>query len=224
MRNKSLFIGSISAFAGILLVILLLINLIVVQDFFLKYTNNKYHVYENLSMSASELDKVTEQMVAYVKGAVDSPQILVEIGERDVEFFNAKEIGHLKDVRELISKIYVFMLILFAICIIGSAYLMKKKAYDVLAKSIYFAWGIIVLVAVGIGVTALVDINLVIDGFHKLFLGDSTWVLNPSLDRSVWMFMKGMYQDVLIVIGMIIVMVCVASIGGAIIVKKRVIK
>lgn len=224
MRNKSLFIGSISAFAGILLVILLLINLIVVQDFFLKYTNNKYHVYENLSMSASELDKVTEQMVAYVKGAVDSPQILVEIGERDVEFFNAKEIGHLKDVRELISKIYVFMLILFAIYIIGSAYLMKKKAYDVLAKSIYFAWGIIVLVAVGIGVTALVDINLVIDGFHKLFLGDSTWVLNPSLDRSVWMFMKGMYQDVLIVIGMIIAIVYVSSIGGAIIVKKRVIK
>ena len=224
MKNKNLFIGSISAFAGILLVILLLIHFIVVQDFFLKYTNNKYHVYENLSMSASELDKVTEQMVAYVKGEVDSPQITVKIGDKETEFFNKKELGHLLDVRELISKLYVFMVLLFVICIAGGTYLIKKKAYDLMAKSIYLAWVMIVLVAAGIGITALVDINLVIDGFHKAFLGDSSWVLNPSLDRSVWMFMKGMYQDVLVVIGLIIAVVCIVSISGAVIVKKRVLK
>lgn len=224
MKIKSLLTGSISAFAGILLVILLLINFIIVQDDFLKYTNNKHHVHKNLSMSSSELDKVTERMVAYVKGEVDSPQIVVEIAGKETEFFNKKEIGHLADVRELVSKLYAGMLCLSVVCVLGVVCLVKNKAYDAMIKGVFFAWGMIILIAAGIGITALIDIHFVIDGFHKLFLGDSVWVLNPSLDRSVWMFMSGMYVDVLIVIGLIVAVVGSLSIGGAIIVKKVVLK
>ncbi len=222
MKNRNLFMGSISAFAGILLVILLLINLFVVQDDFLKYTNHKYHVEKNLSMSTEALDRVTEQMVAYVKSAVDSPQIIVEINGKDTEFFNQKEIGHLLDVRELISKLYITMLCMCIVCVIGMGNLIRKKAYDAVVNGIIFAWGILVFIVAGIGIAALVDINLVIDGFHEMFLGDSTWVLNPSLDRSVWMFMTNMYEDVLIVIGGIVGAVALISIGTAVIAKKRI--
>ena len=222
MKNKNLFMGSISAFAGILLVILMLINLFVVQDSFLKYTNHKYHVEENLAMSSAELDKVTEKMVAYVKGMTDSPQIIVEINGKKTEFFNEKEIGHLFDVRELVSKLYVAMLVMCVVCVIGMRNIIKKKAYDAVINGVFLAWGILVFIVAGIGVAALVDINLVIDGFHEMFLGDSTWVLNPSLDRSVWMFMTNMYEDVLIVIGVIVGTVAFTSMGTAWIARKRI--
>lgn len=222
MKIKNLLAGSISAFAGILLVILLLVNLIVVQDSFLKYTNNKHHVYKNLLMSSSELDKVTEQMVAYVKGKVDSPQIVVEIAGQQTEFFNQKEIGHLADVRELIAGLYVGMVCMAVVCVIGFVYLVKKKFYDVIAKGVFVAWGLIIGMAVVIGIVALIDIHFVIDGFHKLFLGGSTWVLNPALDRSIRMFRTDMYIDVLIVIGCIIAVVGILSVSGATLGVRRI--
>ena len=116
MKNRSFFMGSISALAGILLVILLLIQTIVVQDEFLNYTNHKYRVEKNLAMSTEALEKVTEQMVAYVKGYVDTPQIIVNINGTETEFFNQKEIGHLLDVKELIFRIYGVMVGLFVVC------------------------------------------------------------------------------------------------------------
>ena len=222
MKNKHLFIGSISAFAGILLVILLLVSLFVVQDNFLKYTNHKYRVHENLAMSSSELDKAAEQMVAYVKGQIDSPQVVVEVNGTKTEFFNQKEIGHLQDVRELIGGLYIGMACLFLICIAGEVALAKKKNYSAVINGIFIAWAFIIVLAVGIGIIALIDIDFVITGFHELFLADSAWVLNPSLDRSVWMFMTNMYQDVLIVIGAIVLGTAFVSMGGALVAQKKI--
>ena len=221
MKNKSLFIGSISALAGILLVILVLINYFLVQDSFLKYTNHKYSVHDELLMDSSELDKVVEQMVAYVKGQVNNPQVIVDINGRQMEFFNQKELGHLKDVLELISDVYAWMICLVVIFIIGEVILVKKKKYSSIINGVFIAWGIIVMLTMCVAIYAFIDINMVIDGFHMLFLGDSEWVLNPSLDRSVWMFMTDMYKDVVVAIGTIVVGTALVSMGIALVLQKK---
>ena len=223
MKNKYLFMGSISALAGILLIILIAINVILVQDEFLKYTNHKYYVEQNLAMTSDDLDKVTEQMISYVKGFSDSPQIVVPIKGAATEFFNKKEIGHLTDVRELIIKIYVFMVVALVVCVLGVRKLIKEKAFDALIHGVKRAWGGLLLVSVVIGILALIDIDLVITGFHVLFLSDSAWVLNPALDRSVWMFKTYMYVDVIIVIGCIVAAVAIASAVG-VVVGSRILK
>ena len=71
-------------------------------------------------------------------------------------------------------------------------------------------------------ISGKINIDFVITGFHELFLADSAWVLNPSLDRSVWMFMTNMYQDVLIVIGAIVLGTAFVSMGGALVAQKKI--
>lgn len=204
MKYKNLFIGSISAFAGILLVILLAVNCILVQESFVNHTNHKYGVEKNLSMEESELKEVVHAMISYVKGKSDSPQVVVEINGKDTAFFNEKEIGHLKDVRILIRNLYIAMLAMCCILAAGEGYLIYKKDYSAIRKGMLYAWGILFGLSVVIGILAIIDIEIVITGFHRMFLSDSKWVLNPALDRSVWMFRNDMYIDAILVLAGII--------------------
>ena len=221
MKYKNVFIGSISALAGILLVILVLVNCILVQESFLNYTNQKYSVEKNLSMTESDLKDVVHAMVSYVKGKTDSPQIKVEIKGNEVDFFNKKEIGHLEDVRILIRNIYIAMLAMCIVSVAGVGYLVYKKDYSAMRKGVLFAWMLMLLVSVLVGILAIIDIDIVVTGFHQIFLSGSKWVLNPALDRSVWMFRTFMYKDVVLVLGGIVAGVAAITIVPVVLIGKR---
>lgn len=208
-------VGSISALAGILLMILLLINCILVQDGFLNGTNAKYKVYKNVSMSEEELKVVVHHMIGYVKGQLDSPQVSVSIKDKQMEFFNEKELGHLKDVRTLVNNLYITMWAFLLMSFGGVGYLIYQKKYMEIVKGIEISWIVLGVVTVVVGILALIDIDLVVTGFHKMFLSNSQWVLNPALDRSVWMFRTRMYGDVIVVLGSIVVAVAAVSLGAA---------
>ena len=66
-----------------------------------------------------------------------------------------------------------------------------------------------------------IDIDIVVRGFHQMFLSGSKWVLNPALDRSVWMFRTYMYKDVILVLGGIIAGVATITIVPAVVIGKR---
>lgn len=206
--------GSISALAGILLVILLGIYLILIQDSFLNHTNHKYNVAEDLSMSEEALEEAVDGIIGYVKGRKDSPQTIVVIAGEETEFLNKKEIGHLEDIRVLLQKGYVLLGVLLILCIAGVFFLLKKEDLTSLLKGVRNAWGILLGVAAFLGVVAVIDLDMVVIGFHELFLSDSSWVLNPALDRSVWMFKDQMYKDAIIAIGLIVGSVAVLTLGG----------
>lgn len=221
MKFFKILLGSIPAFAGILLIILLAVNLAVVQDNFLNYTNRKYQVHKRLSMSEVDLEKTVHSMISYVKGKSDSPQITVEIRGEETEFFNHKEIGHLKDVRVLVKNLYGSMIILFVIFAIGEVILFVKREWNIIRKGIFTAWGIVIVLAATIGITALIDIDKVITCFHTMFLSESKWILNPALDRSVWMFRTKMYEDVIVAVGIIAVVTAFITIGGTLLLTRK---
>ena len=187
----------------------------------MNYTNHKYSIEKNLSMTESDLKNVVHSMVSYVKGQEDSPQITVEIKGNEVEFFNKKEIGHLEDVRILIQKIYISMIVMCFVFVVGEGYLIYKKEYSIIRKGALLAWGILLGVSVVIGILAIIDIDIVVRGFHQIFLSGSKWVLNPALDRSVWMFRSYMYKDVILVLGGIVIGVAAITIIPAVGFGKR---
>lgn len=221
MKYKNSFIGSISALAGILLVILMIVNGILVQESFLNYTNHKYGVEKNLSMTEADLKKVVHGMVSYVKGKIDSPQVTVKINDEDVEFFNKKELGHLEDVRVLIQHLYISMIVLMLICVAGEGYLIYKKDYNTMGKGVFLAWGILLSVAAIIGILAIIDIDIVVTGFHQMFLADSNWILNPAKDRSVWMFRTSMYKDVILVLAGIVGGTALVTLTASFVMKRK---
>lgn len=213
MKHINSVIGSISALAGILLVILIGVNSVLVQESFLNYTNQKYSVEQNLSMTEEDLQKAVHGMISFVKGKADTPQVTVQIKEQPVDFFNEKEIGHLEDVRLLLGNVYASMWIMLVVCVVGAGYLIYKKQYLQIQKGVKCAWLFLLAISLVVGLLAVIDIDIVITGFHKMFLSDSQWILNPALDRSVWMFRSYMYADVLFVLAGIIAGVAIISLG-----------
>ena len=204
MKLINYFWGSISALAGILLMICMIIDLTVVQSSFLNYTNEKYNVAEKLSVTDEELEKVVCTMISYVKGESEDAQIIVEVGGIKTEFFNQKELKHLLDVKNLMiifRKIKIVLTIPFGV---GTLFMLKKKKTKELATGIILTWFVLIVMSLVMGIMAIIDINNLVNGFHKLFFTDDTWILNPALDRSVWMFRSDMYKDVLLQIGKII--------------------
>lgn len=220
MKIKEYLLGSITIFAGIIFFLILLINIFLVQGSFLTYTNEKYQVDVSLSLSKEDLKKATYAMVDYVTGKIDSPQVTVSVKGKETDFFNEKEIGHLADVRAVIVLIYVIMAICGIVSLLGAVYLWKRNKLVALRKGVYIAWSIILVLALVIAFIAVIDINILIVGFHKLFFTNDNWMLNFATDRSVWMFKEVMYADALIRIGAITGGIAVVTLGGAIISKK----
>ena len=114
----------------------------------------------------------------------------------------------------MVKNIYVTMLVLFIISAVGEIILFVRKEWNIIWKGVLIAWGVLLVLTACIGITALVDIDNVITGFHQMFLSDSKWVLNPAKDRSVWMFRTNMYADVILAIGGIVAMTALITIGG----------
>lgn len=221
MKHINSVIGSISALAGILLVILIGVNSVLVQESFLNYTNQKYSVEQNLSMTEEDLQKAVHGMISFVKGKADTPQVTVQIKEQPVDFFNEKEIGHLEDVRLLLGNVYASMWIMLVVCVVGAGYLIYKKQYLQIQKGVKRAWLFLLAISLVVGLLAIIDIDLVVTGFHKMFLSDSQWILNPALDRSVWMFRSYMYADVLLALAGIVVATAAISIGPLVAYKLK---
>lgn len=221
MKTINYAIGTISALAGIIFIIYLGINTFLVQDSFLNHTNEKYGIAESLSMEEADLREAVHAMISYVKGGIDNAQIVVPIAGEDTEFFNEKELIHLMDVRNvlaLISKIAVGCLF---VCVAGEIYLVLVKDEKAVIKGVRYAWMLMLVAVLVIGVIAMEDINKIVVGFHELFFTNDLWLLNPATDRSVWMFKNEMYADALVRIAGIVGGTACVTLGGTTFYKKK---
>lgn len=214
-------IGIITALTGILAIVCLTVELLLVQPHFLNKCNEKYDIANQLSMESVELEQVVDTMVSYVKGGKQDAQVIVFIDGEKTEFFNEKELIHLTDVQKVLKLIRKIDISLFVISFLGVVVLLWKRKSKILFHSIYIAWGILLFLSAGIGIVAAKDINQIINGFHELFFANDLWMLDLSVDRSLWMFQEGMYTDALICIAAIIAGVCALSNGLATFVLTR---
>ena len=81
----------------------------------------KYHVLENLpEMTMEDLLAVTDEMMAYLRGNREDLHVSAVIGGETREFFNAREIAHMEDVRGLflgglmLRRVCILILLLLA--------------------------------------------------------------------------------------------------------------
>lgn len=81
----------------------------------------KYHVLEDLpEMTMEDLLAVTDEMMAYLRGNREDLHVSAVIGGETREFFNAREIAHMEDVRGLflgglmLRRICILILLLLA--------------------------------------------------------------------------------------------------------------
>lgn len=197
--NKIL--GIITALAGIFIIIYISFFTTVVKDSFLHETNRKLHIAEYLQMSEEDLDAVTTSMVSFVMGRQDTLQVQVEMAGVERGFFNEKEIVHIEDVRNLISGIRIFIMGCVIVFFAGTLYFWRKKQLFYLAKGYFVGLLFVIVLAMVVGILAVADITMVINGFHYLFFDNDLWIMNPATDKVVYLFTEDMYLDAVIRVG-----------------------
>ena len=160
----------------------------------------KYRVYEDIGIGLDDLVDVNTQMLDYL---IDKKDSLADItstinGEANVPFFNAKEIAHMEDVKNLfmrgLSLIYICLFISIAFLAI-LVYAAKKQALLILADSMLVGAVLFLVMILSLSAVIATDFTKYFIIFHEIFFTNDLWMLNPATDRLINMVPEGFFID-----------------------------
>lgn len=193
--------GIVTAMAGVLLLIYIAFFSAVMQPDFLKDVNIKLGTHTKLGMSEEDLEKVVNSMVFFTTGKQDTLQVRVTMHGVERNFYNEKEIAHIEDVRELVQKVRVCMIVCGIVWTLGTITLCCLKEKARLARGFLVSLSIVLLASMVIAIVAVIDMQAVVNGFHYLFFDNDLWWLDYRTDMVVWLFSNDMYGDAVVRIG-----------------------
>ena len=136
----------------------------------------KYDVIKNVNMEEKELLFVTEEMMSYLKGKRDNLNIEAVIDGEQQEFFNEKEIAHMKDVRVLFWGGQWLRRIGVIICVITVIFLLFQSKIEFLLKCLrngLISFIVFMAILVGIITTNFTKYFVI---FHKIFFSNNLWI------------------------------------------------
>ncbi len=173
----------------------------------------KYDVIKNVNMEEKELLFVTEEMMSYLKGKRDNLNIEAVIDGEQQEFFNEKEIAHMKDVRVLFWGGQWLRRIGVIVCIITVIFLLFQSKIEFLLKCLrngLISFIVFMAILVGIITTNFTKYFVI---FHKIFFSNNLWILNPETDRLINIVPEPFFIDtsirIVVIFFSIILFVCI---------------
>ncbi|EXG84187.1 MAG: TIGR01906 family membrane protein [Lacrimispora sphenoides] len=183
---------------------------------------NKYQVTQAVSMTMDDLLDVTGEMMSYLRGKRDNLHVDTTMGGVEREFFNAREIAHMEDVRGLFLgalSIRRGCLMIMVLCLIVLL-LLKTSFTRTFPKAVCAGTGIFFVLSAVIAFIISTDFTRYFIMFHHIFFKNDLWVLDPSTDMLINIVPEGFFRDTVVLIGFIylfsillILAVCLFLIG-----------
>ncbi len=158
---------------------------------------SKYQVTEDVKMEMDALLAVTKEMMTYLRGNRADLHVSTIVDGQPREFFNEREIAHMKDVRGL----FLGGLFLRRACIItvlvcvALLILLKARLRHVLPASVCVGTGLffaVILVLAGIISTDFTKYFVI---FHHIFFDNDLWILDPSTDLLINIVPEPFFMD-----------------------------
>lgn len=201
---------AISLFALVLMLTLSSLFLVSFNDAYYDKMYKKLEVAKTVGVDEERLMDVNSLLLAYIKGEKTSLDYVVEIDNKQVEFFNQKEKDHMVDVQVLYLNAKFVRNMSFIVSLVGAVLLMLSKDYknkvlmhDILGK-VLLSYGFIVG---AIGIVAFLDFDFFWTTFHELVFTNDLWLLNPQTDRLIMMvpleFFMGLVYRILAAVALI---------------------
>lgn len=185
-------------------------------------------LYEFIDIDEDDLKEITHEMMLYLKGDREDLIMHAEIMGEYQQVFKEREILHMVDVQYLflagisirnISAIItvILLIILFAI--------EKKKAIKPLCISYLWVMGVILVIAIILGIIMLIDFNALFLKFHETFFDNDLWLLDINTDVLIQMLPEQFFNDmalaIVVYMAMFIVIPAILSIIYLIRMKKH---
>ena len=157
----------------------------------------KYNVTEDVNMEMDDLLDVTHEMMAYLRGNRDNLHVPTVVGGQVREFFNAREIAHMEDVRGL----FLDAILLRRLCI-GTAFLsvlllilLKADIKKVLPQMICSGTVVFFVLIAALTTIISTDFTKYFILFHKIFFNNDLCILDPSTDLLINIVPEPFFMD-----------------------------
>ena len=172
----------------------------------------KYNVTAAVHMEMDDLLQVTDEMMDYLRGNRDDLHVMTVVDGSPREFFNAREIAHMEDVRGLLLGAITLRRVCLAaaaVCVLLMAAL-KADLKRTLPRMLCVGTGLFFLLAAGIGLLIASDFSRYFVVFHHIFFDNDLWILNPATDLLINIVPEPFFADTALRIGL--------TFGGAVLV------
>ena len=172
----------------------------------------KYNVTAAVRMEMDDLLQVTDEMMDYLRGNRDDLHVMTVVDGFPREFFNAREIAHMEDVRGLFLGAITLRRVCLAaaaVCVLLMAAL-KADLKRTLPRMLCVGTGLFFLLAAGIGLLIASDFSRYFVVFHHIFFDNDLWILNPATDLLINIVPEPFFADTALRIGL--------TFGGAVLV------
>lgn len=169
-------------------------------------------------MQEEDVKIALNKMMTYVKDWDENanPQFQIDINGEMVDFYTKREISHMQDVRRVMTGFTYVAIVSVLLGAISLGVLISKRRFTDIAYGYIYTMGVALILLVIVGIISMIDIQWLINAFHKLLFEGNTWVLNPAKSRVVWFFGKAVYRKMVVylmaaavvVIGALIAAIC----------------
>ncbi len=169
-------------------------------------------------MQEEDVRMALSEMLTYVKNRDENanPQFQIDINGEMVDFYTKREILHMQDVRRVMTGFTYVAIVSAILGGLSLSILISKKRFVDIAYGYIYSLGTVLILLVVIGIISIVDIQWLINTFHRLLFESNTWVLNPAKSKVVWFFGKAVYRKMVVylmatavaMIGMLIGAIC----------------
>lgn len=225
MRALRAFLGIILFFSVLIVCLLTSVDYVALHDKEFYYSQyQKNNVYETVSINEEDLEKVTDNLINYMKGSINYLNLIVDINGTETQFFNSRELDHMVDVRNLMMSGKNIRDGAAVAAVISFAALMYLGA-GLKSASKYFVFGIPVLSAciAVLGFIISRDFTTAFNYFHEIFFTNDLWQLDYTRDRLINIVPESFFIAMALKIGIIFVLVLffIWIISLAVFLKKR---
>lgn len=193
-KNKISLILSIILIIVIPLILYLLsFKIIVFNENFYDKKFNEYSVYENLK--EHDIKNINKELLDYLRNKRDN---------LNNDFFNQRELGHLKDVKDVFNflSILFYVTIIISISLIFSLYqINKKNIKKTFAKILLFSGILTFFYAFIFWLLSRFNFRFLFDIMHKTFFKAGTYVFDPSYEKIVLLYPQEIFYGLALNIG-----------------------
>lgn len=165
----------------------------------------KYHVLDDLpEMTMEDLLKVTDEMMAYLRGNREDLHVYTIMNGEYREFFNDREIAHMKDVQTLfLGGLWIRRLgLIFTVFFAAGLLLWSKNDHErkeylktEVPRSLWIGTGIFFAAALVIIGIISTDFSKYFIVFHHIFFDNDLWLLNPETDMLINIVPEPFFMD-----------------------------
>ena len=158
----------------------------------------KYDVSRITGISEADLLQVSNDIRSYFNSSQEPMKIRTRIFGEEKDLFNAREITHMRDVKQLVQGVYIVaaVTVVYLLGTIAIGVVLHRRRFAaILARRVLWSGGLTLLLIVAIGLFALVGFDTLFQKFHQLSFANDFWQLDRRTDFLVMLFPQDFWFD-----------------------------